>query len=174
MDYLSLGKVTDAFGLDGTLKIYSTTNMGEKRYSKGATVYLFDNENNVYAPYKVLNYRHTGLFDFVKLENIDSIEAALSKKGQEIFVEKNQNDLGKNEYFYSDLRGCKIIDKNGKNLGIVKEIEEFPAQITLRVTRNGKPDFFVPFIEVFIAKIDIENKEITINVMEGLLWSSRF
>ena len=75
----------------------------------------------------------------------------------------------KDTYFYSDLRGCKIIDKNGNNLGIVKEIEEFPAQITLRVSRQGKPDFFVPFIEVFIAKIDIKNKEITINVMEGLL-----
>lgn len=170
MEYLSLGKITDAFGLDGTLKIYSTTNMGEKRYIKGATVYIFDIENNTYSPFKVLNYRHNGLFDFVKLENIDSIEVALSKKGQEILVEKNQNDLAKNEYFYSDLRGCKIIDKDGNNLGIVKEIEEFPAQITLRVSRKGKPDFFVPFIEVFVTKIDIENKEITINVMEGLLW----
>ena len=170
MEYLSLGKITDAFGLDGTLKIYSTTNMGEKRYAKGAIIYLFDTENNKYVPFKVLNYRHTGLFDFVKLENIDSIEAALSKKGQEVFVEKNQKDLAKNEYFYSDLRGCKIIDKNGNNLGIVKEIEEFPAQITLRVSRKGKPDFFVPFIEVFIDKIDIDNKEITINVLEGLLW----
>ena len=169
MEYLSLGKITDAFGLDGTLKIYSTTNMGEKRYVKGATVYLFDEENNSYVPFKVLNYRHTGLFDFVKLETIDSIEVALPKKGQEIFVEKNQEDLAKDEYFYSDLRGCKIIDKNGNNLGIVKEIEEFPAQITLRVARKGKPDFFVPFIEVFISKIDIENKEITINVLEGLL-----
>ena len=169
MEYLSLGKITDAFGLDGTLKIYSTTNMGEKRYQKGATVYLFDAENNSYIPYIVLNYRHNGLFDFVKLETIDNIEAALSKKGQEIFVEKNAKDLDKDTYFYSDLRGCKIIDKNGNNLGIVKEIEEFPAQITLRVARKDKPDFFVPFIEVFIAKIDIENKEITINVLEGLL-----
>ena len=169
MEYLSLGKIIDAFGLDGTLKIYSTTNMSEKRYQKGATVYLFDAENNAYIPLKVLNYRHNGLFDFVKLETIDNIEAALSKKGQEIFVEKNKKDLDKDSYFYSDLRGCKIIDKNGNNLGIVKEIEEFPAQITLRVSRKDKPDFFVPFIEVFIAKIDIENKEITINVIEGLL-----
>lgn len=169
MEYLSLGKITDAFGLDGTLKIYSTTNMGEKRYVKGATIYIFDAENNTYLPFKVLNYRHNGLFDFVKLENIDSIEAALSKKGQEILVEKSQKDLAKNEYFYSDLRGCKIVDKNGNNLGIVKEIEEFPAQITLRISRKGNSDFFVPFIEVFISKVDIENKEITINVMEGLL-----
>ena len=169
MEYLSLGKIANTFGLDGTLKVYSTTNMGEKRYQKGATVYLFDEENNTYVPYKVLNYRHNGLFDFVKLENIENIEAALSKKGQEIFVEKNTKDLDKNSYFYSDLRGCKVVDKEGNNLGIVKEIEEFPAQITLRVSRKNNRDFFVPFIEVFIASVDIENKMITINMMEGLL-----
>ena len=169
MEYLSLGKIANTFGLDGTLKVYSTTNMGEKRYQKGATVYLFDEENNTYVPYKVLNYRHNGLFDFVKLENIENIEAALSKKGQEIFVEKNTKDLDKNSYFYSDLRGCKVVDKEGNNLGIVKEIEEFPAQITLRVSRKNNRDFFVPFIEIFIASVDIENKMITINMMEGLL-----
>ena len=174
MEYLSLGKIANTFGLDGTLKVYSTTNMGEKRYQKGATVYLFDEENNTYVPYKVLNYRHNGLFDFVKLENIENIEAALSKKGQEIFVEKNTKDLDKNSYFYSDLRGCKVVDKEGNNLGIVKEIEEFPAQITLRVSRKNNRDFFVPFIEVFIASVDIENKMITINMMEGLLWLLRF
>ena len=82
MEYLSLGKITGAFGLDGTLKVFSTTNMGEKRYKKGSIVFLLDEENNQYIEYKVLSYRHNGLFDFVKLENIDTPEEAISKKGQ--------------------------------------------------------------------------------------------
>ena len=168
MEYLSLGKIIDAFGLDGTLKIYSTTNMGVKRYKAGAKVYIFDSETNQYNEYIVLNYRHSGFFDFVKLENIDNIEAALSKKGQELLVIKDRNDLANDEYFYSDLRGCKIVDESGNNLGFVKEIEEFPAQITLRVTNDNK-DYFVPFIDQFILKVDIENKIITIKVIEGLL-----
>ena len=39
MEYLLLGKVVDKFGLDGALKIYSTTNNAEKRYKKFAKVF---------------------------------------------------------------------------------------------------------------------------------------
>ena len=169
MEYLKLGTIIGTFGVEGTLKIYSTTNMGDRRYKKGNKVYLHDLENDTYEEYVVLTYRHQGLYDFVKLENINSIEEANSKKGMEICTIKNRNDLEEGTYFYSDLRGCKIFDKTGAELGYVKEIEEFPAQLTLRVGRKGKPDFFVPFIEEFIISIDIDNKSIVINVMEGLL-----
>lgn len=168
-EYLSLGKVNDAFGLDGTLKIYSTTNLGEKRYKKGASVFLYSEANNERIECKVITYRHQGLFDFVKLDSINSIDDAISKKGYEIQVIKDRNDLGKNTYFYSDLRGCKIVDNSGNNLGIVKEIEEFPAQLTLRVSRKNQPDFFIPFIDTFIVSVDIDNKTIVINVIPGLL-----
>ena len=169
MEYLSLGKVIGSFGLDGTLKIYSTTNMGEKRYKKGSKVFIYDSENKEYEEHIVLSYRHNGLYDFVKLENINTPEEAISKKGCEICVIKNRDDLNKDEYFYSDLRGCEIYDNSQNKLGFVKEIEEFPAQLTLRVGRANKPDFFVPFIDEFILSVDIENKRIIINVIEGLL-----
>ena len=42
MEYLKLGTIIGTFGVDGTLKIYSTTNMGEKRYKKGNE--YWDNE----------------------------------------------------------------------------------------------------------------------------------
>ena len=169
MEYLSLGKVNDAFGLDGTLKVYSTTTNGDVRYQIGATVFLFDPNNNTRTECKVLNYRHSGLFDFIKLDIISNKDDALSKKGFEIHAEKNQKILDKDTYYFCDLKGCEVVDNSQKKLGIVKEIEEYPAQITLRVTRTNKPDFQVPFVKAFIADVDIKNKRITINVIEGML-----
>ena len=142
--------------------------MGEKRYQKGAKVFLYDPKSNGRTEATVLNYRHNGLFDFIKLDLINSKEEAISKKGHEIQVAKNSDDLEENTYFYSDIEGCKVLDEKQKELGFVSKIEEFPAQITLRVARKGKSDFFVPFIEVFIKKVDIKNKVIVINAMEGL------
>ena len=84
-------------------------------------------------------------------------------------VIKDNKDLEKNSYFYSDLRGCKVIDESKNVLGNVKEVEEFPAQVTLRVKRDNKPDFFVPFIKEFIKEVDIDEKTITIHVLEGML-----
>ncbi len=163
MEYLSLGKIIDTFGLDGTLKVFSSTTNGKERYKKGHKVFICGKE------YTVLSYRNSGNIDFVRFEEVTNPEAANALKGQFIEIIKDRNDLKEGYYFYDDLRGCKIIDKEGKEYGIVKEVEEFPAQITLRVKRENAKDFFVPFLKQFIVKVDIENKEITINLLEGML-----
>ena len=170
MEYLSLGKIVDSFGIDGTIKIYSTTSFGSKRYKKGSKVFLFNPQSKELIECEVEKYRHSGFFDFVKFTNFNNPEIVKTLKGFEIQVIKDNNDLDKDTYFYSDLRGCTIIDSSGNKLGIVKEVEEFPAQITLRVKRKKASDFFVPFIKEFIKKVDICAKTIEINVIEGLLW----
>ena len=169
MEYLLLGKVVDKFGLDGTLKIYSTTNNTEKRYKKSAKVFLYDEKSDERKEYQVESFRKSGVFDFVKLKGFDA-NLAEQVKGFEVQVIKDNNDLEVGYYFYSDLIGCEILDENKKVLGIVKNVEEFPAQITLRVSRNNGKDFFVPFIKQFIKKVDIQNKNIEIIVLEGMLW----
>lgn len=166
-EYLTLGKIIDSFSLDGTLKVYSTTNNGDIRYQKGNKLLLSkDNENKEIT---IISYRKNGVFDFVKCEEINNKEEALLYKGYEIKVIKNRTDLPKGSYFYNDLEGCSIFDEQKNLLGKVSRVEEFPAQITLRVSRKDKEDFFVPFIKEFIVSIDIENKCIIIKVIEGLL-----
>ena len=169
MDYLCLGIIKDSFGLDGTLKIFSTTNMSSKRYKVGATVFLYNPQTKEYIEHKVIKFRHSDAFDYVKLDNIDNPEQVKLLKSQEIHIIKDQNDLEKGTYFYSDLKGCNIVDEKGNILGKVKEVEEFPAQLTLRVGRKNKEDFFVPFIKQFIKSVDIKNKAICIEIIEGLL-----
>ncbi len=169
MEYLSLGKIIDAFALDGTVKLMSTTDNASKRYQKGNKVFLVNTKTNEKKELTVVSYRSSGQIDFVKFEEISTKEEALSLKGYEIQVIKDNKDLNEGYYFYSDLRDCIIIDQHGNTLGKVKEVEEFPAQITLRVGRKGNQDFFVPFIKDFIVKVDIENKEIHINLVEGML-----
>ena len=169
MEYLSLGTIIGSFGIDGTIKIYSTTNMSKKRYKAGNEVFLYNPQTKERNAFKVTNFRHSGNFDFVKLEGIESPEQVIELKGYEIHVEKNREDLEKDTYFYSDLRGCKVIDQDGNELGTVKEVEEFPAQLTLRVMRKGNKDFFVPFVKQFIKEVNIENKQIFIEKIEGLL-----
>lgn len=168
MEYLLLGKIVDKFGLDGTLRVYSTTDNPSKRYKKGAKVFIYNENENIRDEYKVASYKRSGNFDLVKLEGFD-VNKAESVKGFEIQILKDRSDLEVGYYFYSDLVGCNIIDDNQRLLGVVSKVEEFPAQITLRVQRKGGKDFFVPFIKQFILKVDIEKKEITINVLEGML-----
>lgn len=169
MEYLSLGKIIDAFSLDGTLKVISSTDNGKKRYQAGNKIFLYDPKTQERKELTVLNYRANGQIDFVKVDEITTKEEAESYRGYELHVIKDSKDLDEGYYFYSDLRGCKIIDQDNTELGIVKEVEEFPAQITLRVRRKEGAEFFVPFIKQFIREVDIDKKIVYINRVEGML-----
>lgn len=169
MEYLKLGTILDSFGLDGTIKVYSTTDNQKLRYKKGASIFFYNPRNEERKEYKVISYRSSGQFDFIRVEDIDKPEIVKEMKGFEIHTIKDRNDLNVGYYFYSDLECCKVIDESKKELGFVSKVEEFPAQITLRVKRKGQQDFFVPFIKQFIINVDIENKQIMINVIDGML-----
>ena len=169
MEYVSLGIIKGSFGLDGTMKIYSTTTNQDKRYVTGASVFLYNPQTNERIELKVVNFRKNRPFDFLKVEELNSPEEIKALKGFEIHAKKNDISLEKGQYFYEDLKSCDVYDQGNILLGKVKEVEEFPAQLTLRVGRKGKPDFFVPFVKQFIKAVDIENKRILIEKIEGLL-----
>ena len=169
MEYLSLGNIVDSFGLDGTVKIYSTTNQATKRYKVGNKLVIANPQGQIMQEVTVVSYRHNGFFDFVKFIELTTPEQVKELKGYFIQTIKNKEDLEKGEFFYSDLVGCSIIDESKNILGVVKSVEEFPAQITLRVSRKNGQDFFVPFINAFIKDVNIDGKFIQIEVIEGLL-----
>lgn len=166
MEYLTLGKIIDTFSLDGSVKVFSSTTNQEIRYKKGNLVYIsIDGDMKELT---VESYRRSSNCDIVKFQEITNVDDALSLKGKELFVIKDSNDLKEGYYFYSDLKGCTILSE-GKKLGEVIEIEEFPAQLTLRCKALNGKSFFVPFVKAFIKSVDIKNKEIDINYVEGLL-----
>ena len=167
MEYLTIGTIIDAFGLDGTAKIKSSTDRATQRYKVGAKLFLC--KGNERKEVTVESHRPSHDIDFVKFEEFNSPEEIKALKGSTIEVIKDRNDLEVGYYFFSDLQGCKVYDGDNNELGIVSKVEEFPAQITLRVKRNNKPDFFVPFIKQFILNVDIDKKSITIKVIGGML-----
>lgn len=168
MEYLLLGTIIDKFGLDGTAKVYSTTNNKEIRYKKGSKVFLCQEDKEPVIEKTIESFRTTGQIDYIKFKYTDVNDIETYKKFN-IVVPKDRSDLKVGYYFYSDLEGCGILDKVGKTYGKVKRVEEFPAQTTLRVGRENAKDFFVPFIKEFILNVDIDKKEITVNIIEGML-----
>ena len=167
MEKLLLGYVISSFSLDGTMKILSKTNMSKKRYAKGNKVYLADKEENIIKELTVSSFRNAGEIDFVKFEEITTKEEADSYKSYSLLIEKT-NDLEKGFYYYSDLEKCNIVS-NGKVIGKVIKVEEFPAQITLRVKSNEGKEFFIPFIKEFIKNVSIDKSEIEAVIWEGML-----
>jgi len=166
-EQLLLGNIIDTIGLDGTVKVFSTTNNQDIRYKKGNKVLIQINDD--LKEMVIEKFRAKGQFDCLKFEGISTIEQAEALKGASIKIYKDINDLKEGYFYYSDLEGCVIQDKDGKSYGKVYRIEEYPANLNLRIKRDNGKEFLLPFIKEFIVKVDIENKVILINYMEGLL-----
>ena len=167
--YLKLGTIVKQVGLKGELKIYSTTTFAKERFKKGNKVFIL--VNSVYKEFTVNTFRILNSeFIVASFDELPNLEATKEFLKCEIFAEKDSNILSENQFYYVDLIGCKLISQEGEDIGKITGIEEFPAQVTLECSNKGK-SYYVPFISQFILKIDIKNKIITVNVIEGLLWN---
>ena len=166
MEYLVVGKIIDTFSLDGSVKVLSSSTNQDIRYKRGNV--LFIKNENEYMTLTISSYRKSSNLDILHFEELKSVDEAIRYKGKELLVVKDNKDLKEGYFFYSDLRGCAVVSE-GKELGKVIAVEEFPAQVTLRAKTNDGKEFFIPFIKVFIKSVDIENKVIEINYMEGML-----
>ena len=166
MEYLKLGKIIDTFSLDGTVKIFSTTTNQDIRFQKGKKVLIKTEEE--YKEVTINTYRHSPKGDYLRFDEITNVDEATLLKGKELFVIKDRNDLKEGYYFFSDLIGCETIS-DGEKVGQVIDVEEYPAQITLKVKANNGKIFFVPFVKAFIKSVNIESKQIDIVLLEGML-----
>ena len=104
----------------------------------------------------------------LKLDGIDSEEAAEDWRGAEIMMELDSlPKLGKGEYYNFQIEGCEVYEEDGKLIGKVKAVDSYAANDILMV--DGElGEILIPMIKTIIKSIDIENKKIIIEKLEGL------
>ncbi len=168
MNYLTLGKILKTRGLDGTMKVFSSTEFASIRYKKGNTLSLFNEKSNERIEVTVKNYSYSKGFDYVLFEEIDKIELAEKYIGFLIQIDREKiPPLEDGYYFHSDLIGLTVFEGEEK-IGIVKDVEEFSSVKSLRIKMNNGKSLLLPFIEVFIKKIDLKEKRIDVKLIAGM------
>ena len=168
-EYLLVCKVLKPVGLKGDLKVYTYTTFKDIRYKKGSKLFYKNGEDYIELTVKSF-YSKGGNLDVISFKDLDEIDKVNFLLGKEIYALKDDSLLNKNEFYYSDLTGLKVIDEDNNELGKVTSIEEFPAQITLKIQKNSaKSHFFVPFNDFFVKEVNIKDGFIKIHLIDGLL-----
>ena len=104
---------------------------------------------------------------FKDLEDINLVE---KYKGMMLYKAKSDiHKLKEGEYYFSDLKDLDVYVE-GVKVGRVLKVEESIRNNNLRVLKDeDKKEYLVPFLPVFIEKVDLEAKRIDVVKMEGLL-----
>lgn len=163
-----IGTIVNTFGIKGEVKVYSNTDFAKQRYKKGNKVILFNPINKVKEEKIVSSYKQSKGMDIVSFEGIDNPDVAIKYKGYQILVEKRKENLGKDVYHYADIFNCEVYH-NDNLIGVVIDMFDSGAHLTLRIKREEAKDILYPFVDKFISSIDISSKRIDINPIEGMI-----
>ena len=161
-----LGHVIKPHGIKGELHVFLDTD-DPARY--GELDSFFIEIRRKLVPFFIKNFRLQGSHAIVKLEDVDNIEQAKKLVARKIFLPLGLlPDLGTGEFYLHEIIGCTIIDRVSGRLGQVKEIYETGGNRLAGMEYNQK-EVLVPLNRDFIVRIDKKNKELFMNLPDGLL-----
>ena len=165
-DYISIGKITNFFGIKKKKKI-GYDNQNQLKNAK--KVILADDISKRELDIQQVRFHKN--FAIVKFAQINDINELIKYKGQRIFVLKSEvlGKLEQNEYLISDLIGCFVYKENGEKIGEVVNISSNSSQDLLNIKNYLGQIDIVPFVDEFFPVVDIKNKKIIIKPIEGLL-----
>jgi len=76
--------------------------------------------------------------------------------------------LAENEYYFHEIIGCMVQTMEGEELGVITEILTPGANDVWVVKGKNKEELLIPYIEEVVMKVDIKEKLVIIEPMEGL------
>lgn len=160
MDKVYIGKVVNTHGIKGEVKILSDFPYKDKVFSIGNNLIIDD------KLYEIKSYRvHKG-FDMVTLDEYTNINDVLFLMKKNVYFDKGLLKLDDDEILDEDLINYEVLTKDGKR-GIIKEI--FKASESNKILRvDIGREILIPFNSPMIKKIDKIEKEIIIELIEGM------
>jgi 16S rRNA processing protein RimM len=167
-ELIKIGAIIATRGLQGEVKVFPTTDFLEERFFKGAKVMLSQNGEvkHLVTIKSVTNQKN---ILNIKFKEITTIEEAEKYLRFDIVIKKEDAKLPKGFVFDKDLIGMKVVSEDGTFIGEVSEVLNYTSQKQLRIKREDAKDVLVPIVDFFIKETDVEKRQITINVIEGLL-----
>ncbi len=165
---ISVAKIINFHGIKGEVKVgFTKCHEDLLLKSKVLSVKLNDTIN-------VLNIQsvrfHKG-YAIIKFKEFSSINDTLDYKNCMLYLEKEtvKESLEEDEYFISDLKNMSAYDIAGNKLGIICEIAENNAGNIISIKDESSKIHMIPFVKELVPIVDIKNKKIVINNIEGLI-----
>jgi len=156
---ITIGRFGSTFGIQGWIKIISFTDPVENIINLAP---LFIKKNNDWQQLYLKDIKKHGKNIIAKINDVNDPETAAMYTNLDIAIEHEQlPKLAKNEYYWSDLEGLNVINKEGQELGQVDHLFATGSNDVLVVKNDHER--LIPYIDDVVLKIDIENKLITVD-----------
>jgi 16S rRNA processing protein RimM len=163
MEYLQVGKVSNVHGLGGDLKVIPLTD-DIKRFGELEGVYIGMDKD--YFEIEKVSYQKGQAI--IKFKGIDSLSEAEEKINTFLWVKVEEAKRPEGAYFLFEIIGLDVYTVDGDFIGKVRDVLQ-PGANDVYVVKDGEKEHLIPGIKEVIKEIDLDEKKMTIDPIEGMI-----
>lgn len=159
-----LGRVVDAYGLKGWVKVEPFAGTGEGALTGAPRWRLLRGPSPAHPPIDrwvgVSGARAHGASVVAKPAGCEDREAALALKGAEVGVHRADFPrLPEGEFYWIDLIGCAVSNPAGEVLGKVVSVDDHGAHPILQTDAG----LLIPFVDAYVVEVEPEQGRIVVD-----------
>ena len=157
--YLEAGRIVNTHGVRGEVRIQPWAD--EAAFLTRFRRFYIDGK-----PVKVRACRVHKELCIAALEGIDDVNAAMALKGKVVFIDRDEAKLPPGTVFLQDILGAKVVDEQGRELGVLAEIMPEPSADVLVV--KGEREILIPDVPAFVLGKDPDANLVTVRLIAGM------
>jgi 16S rRNA processing protein RimM len=170
-DAIEVGRIADAWGVKGWFKVLAHSADPEALFSSKHW-FLLPTERGLQpftgtSKISIKESKHHSDTVVASAVGIDDRTAAEALKGSRIFISRSSFPLvAKDEYYWVDLIGLAVFNREGEALGVVKELLSTGPQtvLVMEYELDGKTaERMIPFVSVYVDEVDVVAKRIRVD-----------
>ena len=160
----SIGVISCVHGYDGAVVLRTYVDVKE------LPEFVFIDMDSTFIPFKVNKVCSKGNNFIINFDDIaDRAEAAEIIRHKVFIPEENAGEFVEMKEGVK-IKGFRIVDKNLGEIGVVVDIEEYPAQDCIVAKKEDcEKTFLIPYVDAIVLDVDFEKKIIETDVPVGLV-----
>ncbi len=162
--FLECGKIVSTHGIAGEVRVQPWCDSPQDL--EGIRTLYFDRGA---TPVGVLRARAHKNVVLLKLEGVDTVEAAQALRGRVLWAAREDIPLEEGEYFVQDLLGMEVFDADtGRKYGMLTDVSETGANDVYHITFPDGAVRLIPVIDEVVLSTDPDQNRMEIRPLKGL------
>jgi 16S rRNA processing protein RimM len=167
-EFITLARVVKTQGRHGEVAVEVHSDVPD-RFAEGMKLLALEKSGEARRDLEVEGFwPHKGLL-VLKFRGVDSMSDAEELIGCELQVESaDRASLEQGWNYISDLVGCVVLD-HGLEIGRIEDVQFGAGEAPLLIVGAGGKKFDVPFAEAYLDAVDMSQRQMRMNLPEGML-----
>ena len=156
LQFIEAGEIVTTHGVKGEVKVMPWVDGPE-------ILCEFDRCRIAGKEYEIVSCRIQKSCNLVKLNGVDTMEAAQAMRGK--VIELYREDIDDEVIFAAELIGVEVY-ADGALLGKITDVLDYPGNSVYVVT--GEHEYMIPAVKQFILSTDLETNTMQVKIIEGM------